>query len=203
LNKPEQPTRFFSIGTPLPGENPTYPTANIFYRRSAFRELGGFDDSVWIGNLVMEFSDTDLAWRAIERDYSHSFVEDMAVYHEISQVSPLKWILINMRLIHFPGLVHQHPGLRGRLFWWGPFALLENFLFYAAILGLILAVAGHPIFLLLGTPFLYRAARVPGRGLTFKGLALIPARIFFLILRQMAICGFLLYGSLRARTLVL
>ncbi len=38
--KPEQPLTFFSIGNPLQGENPTYPTANIFYRKKTFLDGG-------------------------------------------------------------------------------------------------------------------------------------------------------------------
>src|SRR6185437_2641546 len=70
--KPEQPLTFFSIGNPLCGENPTYPTANIFYRKQTFLDVGGFDLTVDFGQHGLwpfECCDTELAWRMKEKGY--------------------------------------------------------------------------------------------------------------------------------------
>ena len=205
-NKPEQPTTFFSVGAPLPGETPTYPTANVFYRKKVVLELGGFDEHIWLGELkttALESSDTDLAWRTKEKGYTSLFQPDSIVFHEVKTVSPWKWLMVNTRHILVPSLIRKHPGLRKKIMWWGPFALADNVRFYLALLGIVLSFLTHGWSLLLIVPFLYWAAIVPGRRMSVSRVPVIVARVVLLFVRQAAICGFLLYGSLRARTLVM
>lgn len=214
LDKPGQRVRFFTVGTALSGENPTYPTANVVYRRSVFESFGGFDESVFLGNLAgapVECADADLAWRVKEGGHRNAFSTELVVYHEVLRVTPWQWIGWCGRLAFVPELIRRHPGLRTKLAWWGPFALLDNFLFYLALAGVAAAAAvailaspaiGLPL-LALALPYLGRTAFVRGERLTLRRLALMPARVALLSVRQAAICGFLLYGSIRARTLVL
>jgi hypothetical protein len=56
-------------------EHPCFPTMNVFYRRSVFEALGGFDVSLStrdpLGRAV-EATDADLGWRVIGRASSAS-----------------------------------------------------------------------------------------------------------------------------------
>lgn len=209
LNKPGQPTTFFSIGAPLPGETPMYPTANVFYRKKVLREVGGFDKGVWLGEwkgakgIALESSDTDLAWRTKEQGYTCVFQPNATIFHEVKTVSPIKWIMVNSRHSLVPLLVRRHPGFRERIMWWGPFVLADNARFYLAVLGIALSIITRGSSLLLALPFAYWAAVVPGRVFSPTRLPIMAARIILLFARQAAICGFLLYGSIRARTLVM
>ena len=68
LDKPGQPVRFFTLRNgAAAGENYTYPTCNVFYRRGVFLELGGFDESVWLIDILnspIECADTDSPGRS-------------------------------------------------------------------------------------------------------------------------------------------
>jgi glycosyltransferase involved in cell wall biosynthesis len=214
LDKPGQRSRFFTVGSALPGENPTYPTANVVYRRAIFEAAGGFDEEVFRGNVggaPVECADADLAWRVKEAGHHNAFSEELVVYHEVMRVTPWQWIMWCRRVGLVPELIRRHPGLRTKLAWWGPFALLDNFLFYLALAGVAAAAAVATLaspaislpLLALALPHLARTAFVRGERLTLRRLALMPARVALLTVRQAAICGFLVYGSIRARTLVL
>jgi glycosyltransferase involved in cell wall biosynthesis len=206
LDKPGQPVTFFSVGNALRGENPTYPTANVFYRKKTLWELGGFDESVWVrdaGGTPLECADADLAWRTKEHGHRSVFLDDLIVYHEIERATPWHWLAVQTRVMLVPEMVRRHAGFRSRMLWWGPFCLADNLLFYLAVLGTLLALAGSRWGLALTLPYLYRATFVPGRRFSLTRLPVIITAVFFFSLRQAVICGSLLYGSLRARTLVL
>jgi glycosyltransferase involved in cell wall biosynthesis len=204
--KPDQPLTFFSIGNPLRGENPTYPTANMFYRKRSFVEAGGFDLSVDFGDLgkwPLECCDTEMAWRMKSQGLVGVYAADVIVYHEIMQVSPLNWLLHHARVGMVPFLIQRYPGLRRKLLWWGPFAFAENIWFYLAVVGIGLAWITRGWSLLLTLPFVWRAAVVPTRKFSLQRIPIIAGRIVFFSLRHAVICGCLIYGSVRARTLVL
>lgn len=65
--KPEQARTFFSkLTAETLVEHPTYPTANIAYRRDAFLAADGFDETLAVKDFLgraTECGDTDLAWR--------------------------------------------------------------------------------------------------------------------------------------------
>lgn len=85
----------------------------------------------------------------------------------------------------------------------GMFFLQDNLYFYLALLAILGALLLTPWSLLLTIPFVVRAVRITGHGLTLGTVAKIPAVLVLLGLRQTVICGSLLYGSVRARSLVL
>jgi glycosyltransferase involved in cell wall biosynthesis len=204
--KPDQPLTFFSIGNPLQGENPTYPTANIFYDKKKFQEVGSFDLTVDFGQHGLwpfECCDTELAWRMKEKGYNCVYAPDVVVYHEIMRVSPRNWLIHHARFALVPYLIRRYPGLRPKLLWWGPFALADNVWFYVAVLGMLLAWPTKGVSLLLLVPFLFRACIVPERQFSIGRLPVMAGRVFFLGLRHSVISGSLIYSSIRARTLVL
>ena len=127
LDKPDQAVSFFTIRNgAVPGENYTYPTCNVFYRKSVFLEMGGFDESVWlcdIANSPIECADTDLAWRIKEAGYETAYLDDLIIYHEVARATPRNWLLYHTRLLVIPELVRRHPQLRKKLLQWGLFLL--------------------------------------------------------------------------------
>lgn len=205
--KPEQQVRFFSRTTgELRDENITYPTANAFYRRSVFLELGGFDQDLCFRDFFqrpVECADTDLAWQVKEKGFRNVFVPDMLVYHEVETMRPLAWAMEPFRNFVVPFLVRRHPDLRRRLLKWGVFFNTENILFYPLLVGIPLAIFVHPLFALLALPYLAWAARAGNSDLSPRRWPKILARIVLLAARQAVSCAGLLYGTIRFRTLVL
>lgn len=205
--KPEQPTSFFSkLSAETLEEHPTYPTANVFYRRALFWQHGGFDEALSFRDpfdRAVECADTDLAWRLKTAGYRSVFRPAAVVYHEVELLSPLGWLLEPTRLFVLPLLVRRHPELRRRLLLW-------NLVFYrgSLLLYLLLAVAAvlawiDPRLLLV----------LPVLGLVRSGLATRSASLRRLLphfgqsilhVGRLAIMtAALLYGSVRHRSVVL
>jgi GT2 family glycosyltransferase len=207
VNQPGQPVRFFSVGgTDYQGENPTYPAANAIYRRDVFKAVGGFDPTAFLhnaGSTPLDCSDVDLAWRVKEHGYTNRFVEELVIYHAIRQLKPWDWLAHYTRFMTIPELVRRHPGFGRMMLWWGPFCLPENPLFYAGAIGILLALIFSPWFLILALPFVGRMAYRLGRSVPFARYPLLIPQVCFLGMRQVVMCGSLLYGSIRSRTLVL
>lgn len=205
--KPGQPVSFFSrtVGE-LHDENITYPTANAFYRRSVFLEKGGFDEKLCFNDFFqrpVECADTDLAWRIKDEGGKNVFIRDMIVYHEVENMKPVAWAMEPFRNFVVPFLVRRHPTLRGQLLKWGVFFNPENIRFYPVLIGLVLGILVHPLFLLLGLPYVLWAARAGNPDLSIRRIPRIIARVILLSARQLVSCAGLFYGSLRFRTLVL
>ncbi|MEO7144353.1 MAG: glycosyltransferase family A protein, partial [Bryobacteraceae bacterium] len=207
LDKPEQPIRFFSLpnGAKL-GENPVYPTWNVFYNKEIFWANGGFDESAWFGNVKdrpIDCSDSDFALKLKDLKYPYRFAVDAIVYHEVWQVGPLDWLNAFSRMFYIPALMKRHPELRRQILWWGPFLAQENLLFYVAMAGLAAACSGFGWAALLVLPHLWQSLAITARDWSVVKLPKIAGQVVFLGLRQAVICGSLIYGSLRMRTLVL
>ena len=207
LDKPGQTVRFFTLRNgAMPGENFTYPTCNVFYRKDIFQKLGGFDESVWlfdVWNSPIECADTDFAWKVREAGYQNVYLDDLIIYHEVAEVSLRVWLLYHTRLLVIPELIRRHPALRGRLLLGRLFFSRDNILFYFMLAGLLLGAAVHPALLMLAVPYVLWAATAGTRAISLRRLPRTAARVPFLFARHAVICGSLFYGSLRSRTLVL
>ncbi|MEO0830161.1 MAG: glycosyltransferase, partial [Pseudomonadota bacterium] len=129
--KPEQKAEFFSkLSAETLVEHPTYPTANMFYRRALFLEKGGFDTTLGVRdflNRATECADTDLAWNIKKAGWSNVFADKALVYHEIEQLTPFKWLMEPTRLILLPLLLKLHPEI-------SPLLLRFNAVFYRGTL---------------------------------------------------------------------
>lgn len=206
-NKPGQAVKFFSIGgAGSGGENPIYPTCNVLYRTSVFWSVGGFDERAYLrnsGGVPVECADADLAWRTKEAGHQHLFVPEMIVYHEVRQGTVWAWLAVQMRFIMLPELLRRHAGLRAKLMWWGPFCLQDNFLFYLALLGLVLTAIWSPWWLFAALPYPYKMLRIVAGNVSLANFPKFVAQIALLTVRQAFICGLLVYGSIRSRWLVL
>ncbi|MCX6621818.1 MAG: glycosyltransferase family 2 protein [Acidobacteria bacterium] len=207
ISNPSQRVRFFSIGgAEIQGEHFTYPLANMVYRAAVLWDAGGFDPTAWRNNFgatAFDFSDTDCAWKVKERGYANRFVEELVVHHEVCLYTPWNWLVHYSRISVLPELVRRHPGFGQRFLYWGVFCLPENPLFYLAIAGLVIAAFGRPWALILLIPCIMRSWQVLRRGRPWTESLVVVAQIVFFNVRQAVICGALIYGSVRARTLVL
>jgi len=207
--KPEQPRLFFSrVTAEVREEHPSYPTANAFYLRDVFLEMGGFDASLCFKDLfgrAVECADSDLAWRIKKNGYRNVFIRDAVVHHELELQTPGQWLMEPLRLCALPALVRQHPELRRELLFARMFYYPGNLYCYVGALGLVVAAVVHWAFVLLIVPFLiWKVAarhRNPPRALW--RLPIFVGQAFLHMIRQVIMCATLIYGSLRFRTLVL
>ncbi|MEO7144352.1 MAG: glycosyltransferase [Bryobacteraceae bacterium] len=204
-DKPEQPAGFFTLRYDAqPGEDRTYRACNIFYRKQVFWEAGGFDETAYYGQtsfMHYECADIDLAWRVKEKGCANFYAQDVVVYHEVWKVTPWNWLNKQTQLMPLPLFLKRHPHLARSFLWHGPLFAPQNALFYVLVAGFLLA----PVklwFLGLTLPYLawlisrvtFELWRRPVRllaALTFWGFA------------QAVMCGSLLWGSIRARRIVL
>ncbi len=187
-------------------EHPTYPTANIVYRKSAFLELGGFDQGLCFQDfrkMRNECADTDLAWRVKKSGSRNVFVPEMIVYHEVQNERPTDWLLNPFNYYVIPALVKRHPELRRCLLHWRVFVFKENALFYMLITGLVLGVAGSVWLLLLTLPYLLWTMTIGGTGFSVARVPKLVARAVAMAMRQAVVCAGLIYGSIRFRALAL
>ena len=207
VNTLGQRTRFFSVGgTDYSGENPTYPAANAIYRKEVFWAVDGFDPSAFLhnaGSTPLDCSDVDLAWRVKEKGYRNRFLEDLVIYHAIRYLTPVDWLAHYTRFMTIPELVRRHPGFGKAFLWRWRFCHPENPLFYLAVLGILSGAVVNRWLLLLALPFFSRMLYLLGRCISLPRLPLVLAQVCFLGMRQVVMCGSLLYGSIRSRTLVL
>jgi glycosyltransferase involved in cell wall biosynthesis len=207
LNKPEQKIIFLSRHRPgVAAEHPTYPTENIMYRHSVWKELGGFNEGLCFRNFLgrpNECADVDLAWRVLEKGYEHRFCAEAPVYHEVERQGLKNWLAEPFRLFVVPELVRRHPKLRQRLLYRSLFFYPGSVRFYVACLMIpiifyffhfwgILAVVGG--FLLL---------RLLKRRLIDHKSSYSMTEWLLLAVRQIVMSAGLVYGSVRFRCLVL
>jgi glycosyltransferase involved in cell wall biosynthesis len=206
LNKPGQQIKFFSLtNCAPPGENYTYPGCNVFYRKDLFLAMGGFDQSAWlydIGHSPIECADSDLAWKVREAGHHNAYSDDVIVYHEVKEVSLMSWLMYPARLLVLPELIRRHPQLRDQLLLGGLFFSRENIIFYVFLAGLILAPFLGVWWLLLSAPYVLWALSTHAR-FSLGRIHRLLARIPLFAARHAVMCGSLVYGSLRSRTLVL
>ncbi|MGH7820611.1 MAG: glycosyltransferase family 2 protein, partial [Candidatus Binatia bacterium] len=98
----------FSRTMEVVAEDGRYPTCNIFYRRDALTEVGGFDESF----RYACGEDTDLAWRVKAAGYRSRFCREAVVVHEVRPPSFRLFLKERRRFADQILLVKRHPHLR-------------------------------------------------------------------------------------------
>lgn len=121
------------------GPGPLFEATNIFYRREALDEVGGFDEGIsWWGE------DTDLGWRVLEAGWERGFSERALVVHEVADRGwrwHMKFGWLDHRVIE---VAARHPQVRREAFW-RPWAMNRvDAEFALALVGLILARKWQP-----------------------------------------------------------
>jgi glycosyltransferase involved in cell wall biosynthesis len=175
-----------------------YETANIFYRREALEQSGGFPaDLTPTADTPLGGEDTYVAWTIIRYGWKTRFCREALVSHAVMPASPWKWLFIR-NLIEIPRLTRGFPEIR-RFMAYGYFLDRAQALLVLALAG-ILAAISQPLWLLLCLPYAVFRASEPTRSM--RGV-LRPLRVPPYFLRD--ICSFLILvaGSVRYRSLLL
>lgn len=121
---------------------PYYQTCNIFYPRSLFERLGGFNER------LSEAEDADLAWRAFEAGARAVFASDAIVFHAVENLGVLGHLRVArrwadaMRMFRYRGF--RDAVSYRRLFWRRQHALLLE-----ALLGALVGLRFRPALLLI------------------------------------------------------
>jgi glycosyltransferase involved in cell wall biosynthesis len=172
-----------------------FETCNIFYRTEALRKVGGIHRD-FIERYPPPYfgEDTDLGYRVLEAGYRQVFVPAAQVNHRIHKHKLKNWIREPLVSLSWPFLVRKHPRIRRDLLFLGLFIAPMTAWFDLGLLGLVLAIVVHPLFLLLFLPFLVAKFRESGEHLS---LPLRFVRLIGATLRAILIFGVLLYGSVR------
>lgn len=186
-----------------------YPTANMFFRRKALEEVGGFDGGAAerLGFRHNERArgmgfgeDTILAWRMIRAGYRVEHVPAAEVRHHVFPADLVDWISRGWQAAAFPQLVADVPELRQtmvrRKVLFGERSRVPTYLTFAA------AAAGNRRVAGLGATWwtltrLREMRRMPAPWP--KKLPLLPAELLIDAVTGAA----LVVGSVRARTLLL
>ncbi len=179
-------------------ENFVYECANLFYRKEAIDDVGGFA-SVYnsASLLVMGGEDVDLAWRVKRRGWRSRFCQEALVYHEVQKIPWIRWFYMK-RISIWPLLARHNPELRG--FFFARYFFDRNHAWtWLAIVGGALAFLSS-WFLLLGVPYAISRGSEPTR--TLKG----PLRLLRVALywpRDVVHAMVMLWGAIRHRSLLL
>lgn len=159
---PDRQITFFSRIIHQEAEHPFYQTCNIFYRRKALEQVGGFNPFFryfkHFKNYVLGGEDTDLAWRVKDAGWKSGFADGALVYHEVERLTPFQYLRFDpgrSRLL--PYLLARIPKLRDYMFK-RYFLTLDTALFDLLVVGLVSAATVHPAGLVLGLPFSCRIA---------------------------------------------
>lgn len=175
-----------------------YETANIFYRREALDQAGGFpSDLTPNAETPMGSEDTEIAWRVLRHGWKSCFCPEALVYHAVFPASIWKWLFIR-RLFIFPRLMKVVPELRRHMVC-SYFLDRGQALFVVFAAGTILGFL-HPSALALCLPYAVFRALEPTVAL--RGI-LRPLRIFPYLARDAISLLILIGGSLRFGSLLL
>lgn len=118
-----------------------YATANVVYRRSVLKEIGGFDEQfgAYSWGTPMGGEDTDLAWRVRRAGYTAHFVPSAVVYHQATPISLKEGLLSSVQAQVIPRLLVTVPELRDTFLWRRYFVGPHTAAFYLALAGIALA----------------------------------------------------------------
>jgi GT2 family glycosyltransferase len=180
----------WSLSREIVAPTPFFEACNIFYRRGALDDTGGFDQ-----DIAYYGEDTSLGWAVMEAGWSRGFAAGAVAYHDIEERGVRYHLRVGLLERNAARLAKRFPGFR-REACWRPWAFRrENAMFALAFVGLVLATR-KPVAIVLALP--YARMRLPGPDH--------PRRARFMVERMLVdaarVTGTTL-GSLRYRTFVL
>lgn len=182
-----------------------YETCNIAYRRSALPADGPFLPDVqltiqrYVGSSIGNQAfgeDVDLAWRVKRAGAGSRFAADAVVNHHVFPSDPLYLWRRAALVAGFPVLISRFPELRAAFLWRRVLLGRHRLFIWLALLGLLSLTV--PVQVALFVPWLWHLVR-PHRSGWRGRLKALPV----LVVRDLIETAALVYGSARARSLVL
>jgi glycosyltransferase involved in cell wall biosynthesis len=124
-------------------EEGLYPTANAFYRRDVFLDLGGFDETsrTYSWGQPVGGDDTELAWRVKRSGRASAFARGAVILHQATPVTPREYLLSAVQAQVIPRLAASYPELRKTSLYRTYFVHKDSASFDLALLGLLLSRA--------------------------------------------------------------
>ena len=144
---PDQERPFFNHFIEIDRFDGSFSTSNIFYRKEALFNVGGFNHS------IDYWEDVDLGWRVQHEGWEAVFASEALVCHQVIPLTPKEWLSWPLHFRYMPAKVARYPAYRQYLFlriWvhW------MHALFDLVVISIPLALLIHPAFLLLMIPYL-------------------------------------------------
>jgi len=167
-----------------------YEACNIFYRTDVVRAAGGFDETIGFFG-----EDVSAGWNVLRLGHRAAFAPDAVVNHAITNPG-IGWHLKRALLYwKWARLVRRFPEMRRQLLWHRVFLRPRSAWFLATVVAL-LAGLKRPALALGAVPYLWwrRPKRLAPRPILDAAGA-----VGF----DAAVCGALLYGSVKERSVVL
>lgn len=188
--RPPVPLGPWSVFREHDGPTPYFEGCNVFYRRAALADTGGFaEDIAWYGE------DAEAGWRVLDAGWDRTFAPGAVVVHDVAERG-VGWHIRNGYLErNLVGVGARHPRFAAEAYW-RPWAWKrETAAMGLAVLGLLGALRARPL-ALLALPWLW--LRWPRRGL--RSMPLLGPQRAAVDLAQLA--GHVV-GSVRHRRVVL
>ncbi|MBV9486999.1 MAG: glycosyltransferase family 2 protein [Frankiaceae bacterium] len=177
------------------GPNSFFETCNIFYRRQAIEDAGGFgeDFNWWSSPAWCE--DTLAGWSALDAGWESAFAPDAVVSHDVDTRSLKWWVKTSLSQYREVAIAKRFPAYREQTFWrpWAP--RRHDAAFVAAAVGAIAATRWRPA-VLAAVPYLVWRRPSVSQGQFARGC------VETVIIDSARTAGNLI-GSVRSRTLVL
>ena len=123
------------------GPTPFFEGCNLFVRREALAQSGGFDEE-----LGLHFEDTALGWAVLEAGWSRGFSAGTLVHHDVTRPG-ISWFVRKALLDgHAVKVVRDHPSFQRSL--WKPWCVdRRRAAFASAVAGVILGAFWRPAIL--------------------------------------------------------
>jgi glycosyltransferase involved in cell wall biosynthesis len=196
---PAGPSGPFDRTVDVGRETGLYETANLFVTKDAFERAEGFGafDDASKGPPFGE--DAHFGWRCRRLGARDVFADDAVVRHAVFPRGPVGYIRERWRRRFFPGLVHELPELRAAFLYGRVWLTRESAAFDLALAGTTIAVVlwtPWPAIAIL--PYLWSLT-----ALTLHWRRRGPAKAAVEVIADAVGFAALVYGSLRARSVVL
>jgi glycosyltransferase involved in cell wall biosynthesis len=184
-----------SHGVLVDGPNAFFESCNIFYRRWALEDAGGFgeDYNKWSSPAWCE--DTLAGWNVLNAGWKAGYADDAVITHDMD-IRPLRWwVKTSLSQYREVAIAKRYPAYRKQTFWrpWAP--RRHDAAFVAATIGVVTAVRWRPA-ALAALPYLW------WRRPSIRQPEFVQACVETVVIDAARTAGNV-YGSVRSRTFVI
>jgi len=142
----DAPIGNWTLWREITGPTPFFEGCNLFFRRAAFEETGGF--------FYPHYGeDTVAGWAVVEAGWERGYASGASIVHDVEERGVGWHVRAGLKEHHMVGIAARHPQFRAEGFWRSWAFRRENAACTAAIAGVLLARWWRPA-LLLVVPYL-------------------------------------------------